>query len=232
MKCTNPVFKRLFRGENIKLELLNDRLFLKQLIYFQNKTFLKRHESMAYPKERYNSHQEEIIYRPKKPQQMPFEDIPSRESMESRDYRRERDRPERLERYRTPEDNYDKRRSMYSQLEQEHKSKSNEIAKELKRRSYMEYGSESFDYNPQNYPEKEFHRRPENVEKYDPKYDDKYAKNQIKYKQQSAGYRHSYAEPKKSLEKIGKKIFPEMVHRTNSSLSNSGRVGIASVNPY
>lgn len=197
---------------------------------------------MAYPKDRYNPHPEEVVYRHSK-QQVPsrnmnsFDDVPSRESMESRDYRRERDRPELLERYRTPDESYDKRRSVYSQLEQEHKSKSNEIAKELKRRSYMEYGSESFNYSPQSCTEKEFHRRPDNAvekydQRYDPKYDEKYAKNQMKYKQQPAGYRHSYAEPKKSIDKIGKKIFPEMVHRTNSSVSNSGRVGIASVNPY
>ncbi|KAK9746717.1 hypothetical protein QE152_g5951 [Popillia japonica] len=85
----------------------------------------------------------------------------------------------------------------------------------------------------------------------DAKYDPKFIKNQ-KMKN-SAGYRHSYAEPKLKMDKSGKKHFTEMLHRTNSTVkmdksgkkhftemlhrtnstvSNSGRVGIASVQPY
>lgn len=67
----------------------------------------------------------------------------------------------------------------------------------------------------------------------DMKYDPKFIKNQ-KMKPNGAGYRHSYVEPKLRIEpKSGKKGFNnEILHRTNSSVSNSGRVGIASIHPY
>lgn len=38
-----------------------------------------------------------------------------------------------------------KRRSMFSLIEEEHKKNSNEIAKELKRRSYVEFGRQNYD---------------------------------------------------------------------------------------
>lgn len=61
----------------------------------------------------------------------------------------------------------------------------------------------------------------------------KFVKNNQKLNKSVAGYRHSYAEPKLKGDKIGsKKPFAEMLHRTNSTVSNSGRVGIASVHPY
>lgn len=68
----------------------------------------------------------------------------------------------------------------------------------------------------------------------DIKYDQKFIKNQ-KLKPNGAGYRHSYVEPKLRVvePKSGKnKGFNEILHRTNSSLSNNGRVGIASIHPY
>lgn len=63
----------------------------------------------------------------------------------------------------------------------------------------------------------------------DLKYDPKFMKNQ-KLKPNGAGYRHSYVEPKQ--QKCEKKGFNDILHRTNSSVSNSGRVGIASIHPY
>lgn len=65
------------------------------------------------------------------------------------------------------------------------------------------------------------------------KYDPKFTKNQ-KLKPNGAGYRHSYVEPKLRVEqqKSEKKGFNDILHRTNSSVSNSGRVGIASIHPY
>lgn len=65
------------------------------------------------------------------------------------------------------------------------------------------------------------------------KYDPKFIKNQKTKPNTAAGYRHSYVEPKLRVEpKSGKKAFNEILHRTNSSVSNSGRVGIASIHPY
>lgn len=65
------------------------------------------------------------------------------------------------------------------------------------------------------------------------KYDPKFIKNQ-KVKPNGPGYRHSYVEPKLRVEpKSSKKPFNDILHRTNSSVSNiSGRVGIASIHPY
>ncbi|KAF5304203.1 hypothetical protein FQR65_LT08010 [Abscondita terminalis] len=122
------------------------------------------------------------------------------------------------ERYRG--DKYDpKRRSMFCLLEEEHKKNLTEIARELKHRSYMEN---------HNY-EDDFYR---NKDAYHPELDQedmKYLRAQKS--KNSAGYRHSYAEPKLKLEK-SKKVFPDMLQRTNSSVSNSGRVGLASIHPY
>lgn len=126
------------------------------------------------------------------------------------------------ERYRN--DKYDpKRRSMFCLLEEEHKKNSTEIARELKRRSYMENN---------NY-EEDFYRS-KKIDGYHPKMPE-LDQDELKYiqsqKTRAAGYRHSYAEPKLKLEK-SKKIFPDVLQRTNSSVSNSGRVGLASIHPY
>lgn len=114
---------------------------------------------------------------------------------------------------------------MFSQIEEEHKIKSHDIARELKRRSYMENDKGYEISQERRYPglDREQFFSKSSVEL------DKLEKLRPKFK--PPGYRHSYAEPKLSMERLGKK-HPEMIHRTNSSVSNSGRVGIASVNPY
>lgn len=153
-------------------------------------------------------------------------------------------RREPLDRYRS--EKYDpKRRSMFNLIEEEHKKNSNEIAKELKRRSYLESRTDDEYYRDRSYtdlPESDRYpgmdRDPYGYSKSsvdldknsESKYDPKFVKNQ-KMKN-SAGYRHSYAEPKLKMDKNAKKHFSEMLHRTNSTVSNSGRVGIASVQPY
>lgn len=115
-----------------------------------------------------------------------------------------------LNRYR---DKYDpKRRSMFNLIEEEHRKNSNEIARELKRRSYMDDESYTFSKS--------------SVE-LDQVGEMKYSKNQ----KNSAGYRHSYAEPKLRMEAKGGKKHFDALHRTNS-VTNNGRVGIASVHPY
>nr|XP_023015404.1 uncharacterized protein LOC111504914 [Leptinotarsa decemlineata] len=157
---------------------------------------------------------------------------------------RERERDEPLDRYRHTDKFDPKRRSMFSLIEEEHRKNSNEIAKELKRRSYMDgntYEEDMDRFNRDRYyqdmPESD--RFLDNYSKpsIEPdkiseiKHDQKFVKNQ-KVVKNSAGYRHSYAEPKMRMEKSGKKNFSEMLHRTNSSVGNNGRVGIASVHPY
>lgn len=126
---------------------------------------------------------------------------------------------------------------MFNLIEEEHKKNSNEIAKELKRRSYMEqntYDEEFLKESDYPLPEREpYHfSKPslgDILKRNEVKYDPKFTKNQKS--KNSAGYRHSYAEPKLRVEK-SKKYQPEILHRTNSSVSNTGRVGIASVHPY
>ncbi|KAG5866708.1 hypothetical protein JTB14_033348 [Gonioctena quinquepunctata] len=157
---------------------------------------------------------------------------------------RDRERDVSHDRYRNTDKFDPKRRSMFSLIEEEHRKNSNEIAKELKRRSYMDGNGyedeiERFTNNRhyQELPESDRFLEPyskssnEFEKSIDLKHDQKYVKNQ-KVVNSSAGYRHSYAEPKLRMEKNGKKHFSEMLHRTNSSVGNNGRVGIASVHPY
>lgn len=133
---------------------------------------------------------------------------------------------------------------MFSLIEEEHRKNSSEIAKELKRRSYMDGGTYEEDMDRIN-RERHFQELPEAdrfIDNYSKssieldkvgelKYDQKFIKNQ-KQPKNSAGYRHSYAEPKLRMDKNGKNHFSEILHRTNSSVGNNGRVGIASVHPY
>lgn len=97
----------------------------------KDKTFLKRHESVVYPSryEDYDDHQERYYEeRPK----------PAPRSSHPEEVRYAKETP--VDRYRNM-DKYDpKRRSMFNLIEDEHRKNSNEIAKELKRRSYMENG--------------------------------------------------------------------------------------------
>ncbi|KAJ8958052.1 hypothetical protein NQ318_002062 [Aromia moschata] len=216
--------------------------------------YVKRNGNMGYSKEPSRSSYDERYYdghrsrsddaRPKPaprhiPEEVRYRD-PERNS-------RERDSP--VERYRHTDKFDPKRRSMFSLIEEEHKKNSNEIAKELKRRSYME--NSHFDDDPDKYErerdmrDRHFQELPESDRFVDGfskpiadmdrvgemKYDQKFVKNQ-KTSKNAAGYRHSYAEPKLRMEKNGKKHFSDMLHRTNSSVGNNGRVGIASVHPY
>nr|XP_022901054.1 uncharacterized protein LOC111414103 [Onthophagus taurus]XP_022901055.1 uncharacterized protein LOC111414103 [Onthophagus taurus] len=199
-----------------------------------------------------------------------------------------------FERYRN--EKFDpKRRSMFNLLEEEHKKNSSEIAKELKRRSYLDGNHSDFtEIHNQRFldlPESDrfgYGKYPSNLEdekneslkydskyeskydaKYDPKYDSKYEskydskydpKYESKYENKydpkfeskfdskydskfvknqkgknSAGYRHSYAEPKLKVENKKKQgHYPEMINNNQYKNGNSstGRVGIASVHPY
>lgn len=183
--------------------------------------FLKRHESMI--KERYD---ESYFENGPKPAPRNIDDRYRRESP--------------VERYRNVEKNDPKRRSMFSLIEEEHRKNSSEIAKELRRRSYIDGASfegeypekersfqelpESDRYHERDYFSKSSHHLDKVAES---KYDPKFVKNQ-KVGKGSGGYRHSYAEPKMRIERKGY----DMLHRTNSSVSNNGRVGIAAVHPY
>lgn len=127
-------------------------------------------------------------------------------------------------------DKYDpKRRSMFCLIEEEHKKNSNEIARELKRRTYVENNNYEDDYY-RNKDERDHHysrsKSPVETNQHE---DLKYVRNPKG--RHAAGYRHSYAEPKLKMDK-SKKLFPDMLQRTNSTVSNSGRVGLASIHPY
>ncbi|CAH0549472.1 unnamed protein product [Brassicogethes aeneus] len=181
----------------------------------KEKNVVRRQESMAYAtRERYDD-----SYYDEHPKASP------RKITEEVRYRRDISG----ERYRNTDKFDPKRRSMFSLLEEEHKKNSNEIAKELKRRSYLETSSyhDGFDYprgprdsrDPRHFQDEDRYKsiELEKVEKYNQKFDNK---------NQKVKNRHSYAEPKLRVEKNGKKHFSEMLHRTNSSVSNNNRVGI------
>lgn len=179
-------------------------------------------------KDRYeDAFYDEIVEGPPKPSPRHLEEVR---------YRRESP----IERYRNTEKMDPKRRSMFNLIEDEHRKNSNEIAREIKRRSYLE--STNYEEDGHKERQKNYHELPESdrypTDSYsksyheldkvgDMKYDPKFTKNQ---KNKSAGYRHSYAEPKLRMEK--KNGFSEMLHRTNSTVGNNGRVGIASIHPY
>ncbi|XP_072380179.1 uncharacterized protein [Diabrotica undecimpunctata] len=218
----------------------------------KDKPFAKRYNDVAYSngRERYYNERREHHFEEPKPTPLPRhipEEVRYRER--NRDMHcdmRERGRDSPLVRYRN-NDKYDpKRKSMFSLIEEEHRKNSNEIAKELKRRSYMDGGNydDDVDIIP-NDRDRYYQELPESerfIENYskssveidkvgEMKYDQKFVKNQ-KQSKNSAGYRHSYAEPKLRMEKDLRKNLSEMLHRTNSSVGNNGRVGIASVHPY
>lgn len=98
----------------------------------RDKTFLKRHESMAYTskekssfEDRYYDDRRSEEHRPKPaPRNLP-EEVRYRRDVQ-------------MDRYRGTDKMDPKRRSMFSLIEEEHRKNSNEIAKELKRRSYLE----------------------------------------------------------------------------------------------
>lgn len=135
------------------------------------------------------------------------------------------------ERYRRePLERYEKnRRSLYNQIEDDHKAKS-------KRRSYLEPSSFDKDYYRDDIYRETAEKRYSNLEKesyhLSSKSNIEVDKLQPEIKFRKPQKIKQPPGPKLSIEKMGKKMYPEMVHRTNSSVSNSGRVGLASVNPY
>lgn len=247
--------------------------------YYEDRGYEFENKPKPAPRSHHSSSIEEIRFRNNQSSSLEDTRFRNHQSSSTEEVRFRRDAP--IDRYRS-HDKYDpKRRSMFSLIEEEHRKNSNEIAKELKRRSYMDnnnYEDEYFkDRSYQELPESERyqsgngtgngtgngggnHHHPQQQHQlereYDyrftkssvdidkigggggggdvnNKYDGKYLKNQQKIK--SPSYRHSYAEPKIRIEQNNKKYHhhhPELLHRTNSSVSNNGRVGIASVHPY
>ncbi|CAH1954361.1 unnamed protein product [Acanthoscelides obtectus] len=195
------------------------------------------YDDRYYDSRRDREHQEEVQLRPKPAprQRVEAEELPPVRYRERNS--REREAP--VERYRHTDKLDPKRRSMYSLIEEERRKNSSEIAKELKRRSYME--GCTFEEDPRSaYPRGHYQDMPDSSG-YPDSYsrsgvesersDNKFTKNQ-KVTKNSAGYRHSYAEPKMRTDKNGaKKHFAEVLHRTNSTAGN-GRVGIASLHHY
>ncbi|XP_056635551.1 trichohyalin [Diorhabda sublineata] len=213
----------------------------------KEKPFSKRYNDSDYPNDReryFNDHRGHHLEDPK-PTPAPrhiSEEVRYRER--NREMHRDRDPP--MDRYRQTDKFDPKRRSMFSLIEEEHRKNSNEIAKELKRRSYMDSGGYDEDIERLNRDrDRHFQELPESdrfldgyskssieIDKVgEMKFDQKFIKNQKQVKN-SAGYRHSYVEPKMRMDKNTKKHLSEMLHRTNSSVGNNGRVGIASVHPY
>ncbi|XP_030754869.1 trichohyalin isoform X1 [Sitophilus oryzae] len=221
--------------------------------------FIKRHQSMAYTsKDHLRNNYEDRFSNERRDFSEDISPKPApRQVSEEVRYRNHRDKD--VDRYRNT-DKYDpKRRSMFSLIEEEHKKNSNEIAKELKRRSYMDVGhhaledqKESFRRSEerevrssrhyQDLPEAErygsslvdnFSKSTHNLDKMsDSKYDQKFIKNPQKMMKSVPGYRHSYAEPKIRIEPRKKNV-SDMLHRTNSSVGYmQPRVGIASIHPY
>ncbi|XP_076255233.1 uncharacterized protein LOC143193136 isoform X1 [Rhynchophorus ferrugineus] len=223
--------------------------------------FLKRHQSMAYPsKEHIRDNYDDRYSNDRRdfPEEARPKPAPRHMPEEVR-YRNHRERDLSGDRYRNTDKFDPKRRSMFSLIEEEHKKNSNEIAKELKRRSYMDVGHQPFDDEDtfhrddergdvrssrqyQDLPEADrynssmvdnFSKSSHNLDKMvDTKYDPKFVKNPQKNIKSVPGYRHSYVEPKIRMEPK-KKNMGEVLHRTNSSVGYmQPRVGIASVHPY
>lgn len=115
---------------------------------------------------------------------------------------------------------------MYSLIEEEHRQSSHDIAKELKRRSYMERSYDDSGYG-RDFSYRECSEPGRSKSSYE-KENVPTRRHQIV----SDGYMHGYGDAKMRSEKNLKNHFPEVLHRTTSSLSNNSRVGIASVHPY
>lgn len=136
---------------------------------------------------------------------------------------------------------------MYSLIEEEHRRSSHDIAKELKRRSYMErsYDDSGYDFSYREAPEsarskssyeQDSRRHPMVPDSYVHGYGESkkssYEQDNRRHPMVSDSYVHGYGEPKMRIDKNMKNHFSDILHRTTSSLSNNSRVGIASVNPY
>ncbi|XP_017785087.1 PREDICTED: SUN domain-containing protein 2 [Nicrophorus vespilloides] len=192
----------------------------------KEKHYIKRQESVNYNNDRYNyeSEREGRYYDDRYGGDTMPKPAPRTLHTEEVRYRRG-DQQQMVESSRYKEKYDPKRRSMFNLSIEDHKRNQSEIAKELKRRSYMEQQTDDF------YNDGHFSKSNGDLDQVSARYDSsKYVKNQ-----KSSNYRNSYAEPKynsRSQEQQQQKKY-EMLHRTNSSVSNSnGRVGIASVHPY
>ncbi|XP_050293001.1 uncharacterized protein LOC126733652 [Anthonomus grandis grandis] len=234
----------LMEKERLEQERRNPEPPISPTIQRDKIHFIKRHQSMAYPskdhlrtkyEERFsnerNDFSEEV--RPKPAPRYNHEEVRYRQ--------KERDG------FRSSNKYEPKRRSMFSLIEEEHKKNSNEIAKELKRRSYVDFNDPSYqdevtDFtrpddrdirNSRHYQElPEADRYNAIISQPETKYDPKFTKNPQKSFKSVPGYRHSYAEPKIKIDPK-KKNMPDMLQRTNSSVGYlQQRVGIASMHPY
>ncbi|CAG9767843.1 unnamed protein product [Ceutorhynchus assimilis] len=220
--------------------------------------FIKRHQSMAYPSKEHIRNKYEDRYSNERNNEFSEEICPKPAPRYSSEEVRYRNKSR--EGFRNT-DKYDpKRRSMFSLIEEEHKKNSNEIAKELKRRSYVEFGQNTFEdevtsFNRSDERDIRSSRRFQELSEADRynhimndsspsksahnidkmaqiKYDPKFVKNPQKSFKSVPGYRHSYAEPKMKIEPK-KKIIGDMLHRNNSSIGYMPpRVGIAGIHPY
>nr|CAH7737807.1 unnamed protein product [Callosobruchus chinensis] len=218
-----------------------EKFLLMERERLEKERSLKRPESPISPVRRYDNHSrpnyddryydsrrdrehEDVQLRPKP---APRQRVEAEEPPVRYRERNSREREAPVERYRHTDKLDPKRRSMYSLIEEERRKNSSEIAKELKRRSYMEGGHYQDLQDSGGFPD--IHTKPGmDQERSDPKF----TKNQ-KMTKNAAGYRHSYAEPKLRTDKSGgKKHFAEVLHRTNSTAGGNGRVGIASLHPY
>ncbi|KAH1011819.1 hypothetical protein HUJ04_001106 [Dendroctonus ponderosae] len=234
----------LMEKERLEHERRNPEPPISPTIQRDKIHFVKRHQSMAYPSkdhlrskfdDRYSNDRHEFTAETR-PTPAPRYSEEVRYRQKDRDGLRSADK-------------YDpKRRSMFSLIEEEHKKNSSEIAKELKRRSYIEFGQQGFEDEDceerdlrssrhyQDLPEADRYNSllMESVSKSnEQKYDAKFAKNPQRDFKGVPGYRHSYAEPKLKMEQKKKTTTADMLHRTNSTVGYlPPRVGIASMHPY
>lgn len=115
---------------------------------------------------------------------------------------------------------------MYSLIEEEHRRSSHDIAKELKRRSYMERS-----YDDSGYERDHSYRESSEPARSKSGYDQENIPSR-RHQLVSDGYLRGFDESKVRMEKQMNNRFSDVLHRTTSSLSNNSRVGIASVHPY
>lgn len=130
-----------------------------------------------------------------------------------------------VQRFKTTDKTDLKRRSMYSLIEDEHRRSSQDIAKELKRRSYMETSYDDTGYGrDHSYRDSSEHGKSKSS--YEPESSPSRRNRAV-----PEGYLHSYLDAKRTDKNV-KNHYSEVLHRNTSSLSNNSRVGIASVHPY
>lgn len=152
--------------------------------------------------------------------------ISSNVNLEKVHYRKFERKDNGAQRFKTIDKTDPKRRSMYSLIEEEHRRSSHDIAKELKRRSYMERS-----YDDSGYERDHSYREGSEPGRSKSSYEQESLNNR-RHQVMSESYLHGYGEPKIRTDKNLKNHFSDVLHRTTSSLSNNSRVGIASVHPY